>query len=51
MKTAIIIGATGLVGNQLTKKLLNDDRYKTVKIFVRKSSGYNSSESLEEHVS
>jgi uncharacterized protein YbjT (DUF2867 family) len=49
MKTAIIIGATGLVGNQLTKKLLKDDRYSIVKIFVRKSSSITHSK-LEEHV-
>lgn len=49
MKTAIIIGATGLVGNQLTKKLLSDDRYETAKIFVRKSSGITHPK-LEEHV-
>jgi uncharacterized protein YbjT (DUF2867 family) len=49
MKTAIIIGATGLVGNQLTIKLLNDDRYELVKIFVRKSSGITHPK-LEEHV-
>jgi uncharacterized protein YbjT (DUF2867 family) len=49
MKTAIIIGATGLVGNQLSKKLLNDDRYKTVKLFVRKPSGITHPK-LEENV-
>jgi uncharacterized protein YbjT (DUF2867 family) len=49
MKTAIIIGATGLVGDELTKKLLSDDRYKTVKIFVRKSASITHPK-LEEHV-
>ena len=49
MKTAIIIGATGLVGNELTKKLLKDDRYSIVKIFVRKSAGITHPK-LEEHV-
>lgn len=39
MKTAIILGATGLVGSELTKKLLADDRYENVKIFVRRKSG------------
>ncbi len=38
MKTALVIGATGLIGNLLTLKLLNDDRYQVVKIFVRTSS-------------
>ncbi|HAB51746.1 MAG: NADH dehydrogenase [Ignavibacteria bacterium RIFOXYB2_FULL_35_12] len=49
MKTVIIIGATGLVGSQLTIKLLNDNRYKLVKIFVRKSSSITYPK-LEEHV-
>ncbi len=38
MKTAIVIGATGLIGNHLVHKLLRDSRYKQVKIFVRRSS-------------
>jgi len=49
MKTAIIIGATGLVGSQLTDKLLNDNRYKLVKIFVRKSTDIHHPK-LEENV-
>ncbi len=49
MKTAIIIGATGLVGSQLTDRLLSDNRYNLVKIFVRKSMGINHPK-LEEHV-
>ncbi len=39
MKSAIVIGATGLVGSFITKKLLADDRYEKVKIFVRRTSG------------
>jgi uncharacterized protein YbjT (DUF2867 family) len=35
-KTAIILGATGLTGSILLEKLLNDDRYKTIKLFARK---------------
>ncbi len=34
-KTAIIIGASGLTGNLLLKKLIDDDRYKTIKLFSR----------------
>ncbi len=49
MKTAIIIGATGLIGNHLTKLLLVDERYKTVKVFVRRSTGLNNPK-LEEHI-
>jgi len=35
-KTAIILGATGLTGNILLKKLLADSRYSKIKIFTRK---------------
>lgn len=41
MKTAIVIGATGLIGRLLTTKLLNDDHYQVVKIFVRRPSEFN----------
>jgi uncharacterized protein YbjT (DUF2867 family) len=34
-KTALIIGATGLVGQQLTEQLLLDGNYQTVHVFVR----------------
>lgn len=37
-QTALIIGATGLVGSHLLDLLLTDDNYNTVKIFVRKST-------------
>jgi len=49
MKTAIVIGATGLIGKLLVNKLLADNRYHTVKVFVRKSSGINHPK-LEEHI-
>ena len=39
MKTAIVIGATGLVGSFVTLKLLDDNRYEKVKVFVRSSLG------------
>lgn len=35
-KTAIILGATGLTGSILLKKLLNDNRYEIIKLFSRK---------------
>ncbi|MBE0651704.1 MAG: NAD(P)H-binding protein [Bacteroidales bacterium] len=40
-KTAIILGASGLTGNLLLLKLIEDDRYDSVKIFTRKSLGIN----------
>jgi len=36
---AIIIGATGLVGNLILKEVLNDNDFSEVRIFVRNSSG------------
>ena len=36
MKTAIIVGATGLIGKELCNQLLEDDRYEKVKLLVRK---------------
>ena len=38
-KTAIILGASGLTGNLLLQKLIEDDRYDSVKIFTRRSLG------------
>jgi uncharacterized protein YbjT (DUF2867 family) len=35
-KTALIIGASGLIGERLTQQLLQDDRYETVTALVRK---------------
>jgi uncharacterized protein YbjT (DUF2867 family) len=37
--TALVIGATGLVGKQLTLRLLEDHRYGRVRVFVRRSLG------------
>jgi len=39
MKTAIVIGATGLVGSHLVNQLLDDPRFENVKIFTRRSTG------------
>ncbi len=36
---AIIIGATGLVGNQILNELLKDNDFSEVRIFVRKTTG------------
>ena len=38
-QTALIFGATGLVGSEILNYALNDDRFAAVKIFVRRSSG------------
>ena len=49
MRTAIIIGATGLVGSHLLDLLLKDERFSKVKVFIRKSTG-KKSDKIEEHV-
>ena len=38
-KTAIVIGATGLVGGHLVNQLLEDDEIEKVILFVRRNSG------------
>lgn len=48
-KTAVVIGATGLVGNQLVKLLTNLDEYEKIKIFSRRSTGFKN-EKIEEHL-
>jgi uncharacterized protein YbjT (DUF2867 family) len=40
MKKAIVIGATGLTGRHITKKLLASTQYSKVITFTRKSLGY-----------
>ena len=42
-KTAIVIGATGLVGQELVKQLIATDEYSKIKLFVRKSIHFDSS--------
>jgi len=49
MKTAIVIGATGLVGGQLLLQLLKDKRFEKVVVFARKSTRITH-EKLEEHI-
>ena len=41
-KTAIILGATGLTGGLLAKRLIADGSYTSVKLFSRKTSGIRS---------
>ena len=38
MKTAIVIGATGLIGRALVEQLLGDDRVEEVKVFTRRTT-------------
>ncbi len=49
MKTAIVLGATGLTGSILLKKLLQDKSYQTVKVFTRRAVGFQDPK-LEEHL-
>lgn len=37
--TANVIGATGLVGKQLVKQLLENDNFQKIRVFVRRDSG------------
>lgn len=48
-KTAIVIGATGLVGNELVKLLLADDQYQKIRVFSRRTTGFEN-EKLNEHL-
>lgn len=49
MKTALVIGATGLVGTQLVQQLLADDRFSKVIVFGRRPLGI-ANPKLEEHL-
>lgn len=49
MKTAIIIGATGLVGKHLVRALVADPDYSTVKLFLRRDMQLTSPK-LEQHI-
>jgi len=48
-KTAIILGATGLTGSLLLKRLISDDNYSTIKLFSRKATGITSPK-IQEHL-
>ncbi|MBQ4818979.1 NAD-dependent epimerase/dehydratase family protein [Aquimarina sp. MMG016] len=49
LKTAIILGATGLTGGILLQKLMDDDRYEKIKLFSRSSVNI-SHPKIEEHL-
>lgn len=48
-KTAIILGATGLTGGILLKKLIRDPEYKKIILFSRRESGEKNPK-IEEHI-
>ncbi len=48
-KTAIILGATGLTGNLLLEKLIDDPNYTTIKVFTRRKTN-NASLKIKEYV-
>lgn len=48
-KTAIVIGATGLVGSHILRLLLSDERYDKVLVFHRRSAGASHAK-LTEHI-
>jgi uncharacterized protein YbjT (DUF2867 family) len=49
MKTAIILGATGLTGGHLLDRLLKDEEYSTIKLFSRSPVGKKDAK-IEEHL-
>ena len=49
-KTAIVIGATGLIGSSLLDQLLEDETYSKIKIFHRRSTGVSHPKISEEVV-
>lgn len=49
MKTAIVIGATGLVGSSLTGQLLEHPEFSKVNVFVRRAT-HLSHQKLTEHI-
>lgn len=49
MKTAIILGATGLTGGILLQKLLEDSRYSKIKLYSRSPIGVKN-DKIEEHL-
>ena len=43
MKTALLFGATGLVGGHVLNQLIQNNNYSKIKIFVRSSTQINNS--------
>ena len=38
MKTALVFGSSGLVGQQLVQQLIQNNSYQKIKLFVRKNT-------------
>jgi len=49
-RTAIVFGATGLVGKALVEELCNSDRYFMIKVFSRHNTGLAGAEKIKEFV-
>jgi uncharacterized protein YbjT (DUF2867 family) len=49
MKTAIVFGATGLVGSAVVRQLQSDPRYAKIHLFVRREAGF-SGEKIVQHL-
>ena len=49
-RTAIVFGATGLVGKALIEELCNSDRYDMIKIFARGKTDYGGREKIKEFI-
>jgi len=47
MKTAIVIGATGLVGSNLVKQLFEDERFGKIIAFTRRKTGLSHDKLVE----
>jgi len=47
-KTAIVFGATGLIGKALIEELCRSDRYAMIKIFVRSKTNFACKEKIKE---
>jgi uncharacterized protein YbjT (DUF2867 family) len=49
-RTAIVFGATGLVGKALIEEICKSDRYAMIKIFSRSKAGYDGREKINEFI-
>jgi uncharacterized protein YbjT (DUF2867 family) len=49
-RTAIIFGATGLIGKSLTEELCNSGQYDKILVFSRKDVGYKDVRLIDNHV-